>query len=261
MTRVLSGVVLGAVALALIWFLDSTALLGVALAVCAARLPRIRAHCRADRREACRTGRRCWRRCSRARWCRSSGSTSSRCSARRCCSWRSTCWRRPRRRAAARRHGRGHARAGLHRPAARQPGRRARDRRPGSGAAADRDGGGERHGAVLHRPRPSDARRWRRLRSPKKTREGAVGGFVDRAGLPRRCRQLLAADLSVVVARQPRARHRRGRHHRRPVRVDAETRRRHERQRHADSRPRRRARSHRRAVVRRAGVLFLPARC
>jgi len=35
MTRVLSGVVLGAVALALIWFLDSTALLGVALVVCA----------------------------------------------------------------------------------------------------------------------------------------------------------------------------------------------------------------------------------
>ena len=35
MTRVLSGVVLGAVALALVWFLDSTALLGVALAVCA----------------------------------------------------------------------------------------------------------------------------------------------------------------------------------------------------------------------------------
>ncbi len=35
MTRVLSGVVLGAVALALIWFLDSTALLGVALAVSA----------------------------------------------------------------------------------------------------------------------------------------------------------------------------------------------------------------------------------
>jgi phosphatidate cytidylyltransferase len=35
MTRVLSGVVLGAVALAVIWFLDSTALLGVALAVSA----------------------------------------------------------------------------------------------------------------------------------------------------------------------------------------------------------------------------------
>jgi phosphatidate cytidylyltransferase len=35
MTRVLSGVVLGVVALALIWFLDSMALLGVALAVCA----------------------------------------------------------------------------------------------------------------------------------------------------------------------------------------------------------------------------------
>jgi phosphatidate cytidylyltransferase len=35
MTRVLSGVALGAVALALIWFLDATALLGVALAVCA----------------------------------------------------------------------------------------------------------------------------------------------------------------------------------------------------------------------------------
>jgi phosphatidate cytidylyltransferase len=35
MTRVLSGVVLGAVALAVIWFLDSTALLGVALAVAA----------------------------------------------------------------------------------------------------------------------------------------------------------------------------------------------------------------------------------
>ncbi len=35
MTRVLSGVVLGVGALALIWFLDSTALLGVALAVCA----------------------------------------------------------------------------------------------------------------------------------------------------------------------------------------------------------------------------------
>ena len=35
MTRVLSGVVLGVVALALIWFLNSTALLGVALAVCA----------------------------------------------------------------------------------------------------------------------------------------------------------------------------------------------------------------------------------
>ena len=33
MTRVLSGVVLGVVALALIWFLDSTALLGVALAL------------------------------------------------------------------------------------------------------------------------------------------------------------------------------------------------------------------------------------
>jgi phosphatidate cytidylyltransferase len=35
MTRVLSGVVLGVVALALIWFLDSRALLGVALVVCA----------------------------------------------------------------------------------------------------------------------------------------------------------------------------------------------------------------------------------
>jgi phosphatidate cytidylyltransferase len=35
MTRVLSGVVLGVVALALIWFLDPTSLLGVALAVCA----------------------------------------------------------------------------------------------------------------------------------------------------------------------------------------------------------------------------------
>ena len=35
MTRVLSGVVLGVTALALIWFLNSTALLGVALAVCA----------------------------------------------------------------------------------------------------------------------------------------------------------------------------------------------------------------------------------
>jgi phosphatidate cytidylyltransferase len=35
MTRVLSGVVLGVVALALIWFLNPTALLGVALAVCA----------------------------------------------------------------------------------------------------------------------------------------------------------------------------------------------------------------------------------
>jgi phosphatidate cytidylyltransferase len=35
MTRVLSGVALGAAALALIWFFNSTALLGVALAVCA----------------------------------------------------------------------------------------------------------------------------------------------------------------------------------------------------------------------------------
>jgi phosphatidate cytidylyltransferase len=35
MTRVISGVVLGAAALALIWYLDSTALLGVALAVAA----------------------------------------------------------------------------------------------------------------------------------------------------------------------------------------------------------------------------------
>jgi phosphatidate cytidylyltransferase len=35
MTRVLSGVVLGAVALALVWYLDSTSLLGVALAVAA----------------------------------------------------------------------------------------------------------------------------------------------------------------------------------------------------------------------------------
>ena len=35
MTRVLSGVVLGAAALALIWFLNSIALLGVALVVCA----------------------------------------------------------------------------------------------------------------------------------------------------------------------------------------------------------------------------------
>jgi phosphatidate cytidylyltransferase len=35
MTRVLSGAVLAVAALALIWFLDSTALLGVALAVCA----------------------------------------------------------------------------------------------------------------------------------------------------------------------------------------------------------------------------------
>jgi phosphatidate cytidylyltransferase len=34
MTRVLSGVVLGVAALALIWFLDSIALLGIALAVC-----------------------------------------------------------------------------------------------------------------------------------------------------------------------------------------------------------------------------------
>jgi phosphatidate cytidylyltransferase len=34
MTRVFSGVVLGVVALALIWFLDSTALLGIALGVC-----------------------------------------------------------------------------------------------------------------------------------------------------------------------------------------------------------------------------------
>lgn len=35
MARVLSGVALAVVALALIWFLDSTALLGVALALCA----------------------------------------------------------------------------------------------------------------------------------------------------------------------------------------------------------------------------------
>ena len=37
------------------------------------------------------------------------------------------------------------------------------------------------------------------LRSPKKTREGAIGGFVDRADLPRARRLVLAAGLSVVT--------------------------------------------------------------
>ena len=97
------------------------------------------------------------------------------------------------------------------------------------------------------------------LRSPKKTREGAIGGliiapiFLAVAGsywLP------IAPPLWLAGARP---RHCHCRDHRRPVRVDAEARRRHERQRHVDSRPRRRARSHRRAAVRGAGVLFLPA--
>ena len=70
-------------------------------------------------------------------------------------------------------------------------------------------------------------------RSPKKTREGAIGGFGRRADLPRRRRQLRHAGVSMVVARQRRARHRRDRHHRRPVRVDAEAGGRHEGQRFA----------------------------
>ena len=98
------------------------------------------------------------------------------------------------------------------------------------------------------------------LRSPKKTREGALGGFVIAPLF------LAVAGLVLAARRFPwywhasaRPRHRRRRHHRRSVRVDAEARRRHERQRHAHPRPRRRARSHRRAALRRAGFLLLLA--
>ena len=99
------------------------------------------------------------------------------------------------------------------------------------------------------------------LRSPKKTREGALGGFVIAPIFLAVAGSYWLPAYPSVLARGARPRHCRGRHHRRPVRVDAEARRRHERQRRADPRPRRRARSHRRAAVCRPGFLFLPARC
>ena len=85
---------------------------------------------------------------------------------------------------------------------------------------------GQRHGAVLHRPgvRPAPAR----AASARRRRvEGAIGGFVFGAAvrLPslgtggcRRCRSRRAPRSALA--------HRRARHHRRPVRVDAEAQRR-----------------------------------
>ena len=121
------------------------------------------------------------------------------------------------------------------------------------------DGRGERHGAVLHRPRvraaplaptispEEDARGGgRRVRR----RAARARSCCRRAWLPGTAAPLPSSAAGVVLVV--------GRHHRRPVRVDAEARRRHEGQRHAHSRPRRRARSHRRAAVRRAGVLLVP---
>ena len=181
MTRVISGVVLGAVALALIWFLSSIALLGVALVVAAmafheydrivdeigAKVPYwttllatllvcsmvpfqwvdiesvLAGGAAADRAQRAGVG--------------------------------------SRRRAAARGHRGGGAGAGLHRPAARLPGRRARDRRQGSGAAVDRDGRGQRHRAVLHRPhaRPHAAGA---AAQPEENARGRDRRIRDRAG-------------------------------------------------------------------------------
>ena len=152
MTRVLSGVVLGAVALALIWFLSSIALLRRRAGRRGDRLPRIRAHRRRDRREGAvldgaagdaagvRDGA-----VPVGRHRVGAGGVAAADRAQRADVG-------SRRRAAARRHRGGGAGAGLHRPAAGLPGRRARDRRARSGAAADRDRRGQRHRAVLHRP-------------------------------------------------------------------------------------------------------------
>ncbi len=143
MTRVLSGVVLGAVALALIWFLDSTALLGVALAVAAlafheyeriverigARVPYLTALL--TTLFACAMVPFQWVDiesvlAASLLLVALNVLASDRAGP-----------------ALARRYGGGHARTGLHRLAVRQPGWRARDRGPGSGAAVDRDRGGE----------------------------------------------------------------------------------------------------------------------
>ena len=116
-----------------------------------------------------------------------------------------------RRHAAPRGHGGGGAGAGLHRLAARLPGRRPRDRRHGKAVllliatVAVSDTAQFYTGRTLGRTPLAP------LRSPKKTREGALGGFVDRAALPRaspgrtgcRCSRGVgtpALGLGIVVA-------------------------------------------------------------
>ena len=122
--------------------------------------------------------------------------------------------------------------------------------------------GGPRSGADLDRHRRSSATRRRTMsgrtfgrrplaprRSPKKTIEGAIGGFVVApialllAGARVAAWHLAARGWRLSACCSCAAGH-----DRRPVRIDAEARGRPERQQRSDSRPRRRARSHRRAA-------------
>ena len=133
--------------------------------------------------------------------------------------------------------GRGHLSGLVSRAADRRDGGHPRGARTRGAVPADADGHGQRHRAVLHRPRRSAAACSRRAISPKKTIEGAVGGFVFGGAHARGGRQLVAArgadaaarrrSASAVVALRDR---------RRPVRVDVEAQRRREGQLDADSR-------------------------
>ena len=133
----------------------------------------------AHRREGAVAGRRCWRRWPPARWCRSRGCRSSAGPrARRCWPSRRACWSDRGRRAEAPCR---HAAVALFAPlylgaAARRAGRRALHRGPRGRAAADRHRGGQRLGAVLHRPDVRAAGRWRRAsarRRPSRARSAA----------------------------------------------------------------------------------------
>ena len=90
--------------------------------------------------------------------------------------------------------------------------------------------------------------------SPKKTDRRRDRRIRRSRAQPRGDRPLVASADGPAGAHHSRARGRRGRHRRRSVRVAAEAQRRHEGRVCDDSRPRRRARSHRRAAVRRARV-------
>ena len=91
--------------------------------------------------------------------------------------------------------------------------------------------------------------------SPKKTVEGALGGFVFGAVALATAGAWWLPAVPLALRAAARRHDRRARDRRRSLRIDAEAQRRREGQLDAHSRPRRRPRSHRRAALRRARLL------
>ena len=225
MTRLVSGLTLALGALALVWWLSSAQLLGVAVVVAAlafheyARLargvgaplpyaPGARRHARDVRSGDAVVGGPAIAAGPHAGGGRGVAHG----------------WRPARRRVVSRGVGR-NARAAVHWTAARRAGRHPRAGRTRRRVVDHGDGGGQRHVPVLHRAcvRPATAGRDHQPEEDDRGRHRRAGAGADRAG---RDYTLVAAAAAAGRRLGGGARHRRRRHRRRSVRIVAETRRR-----------------------------------